>query len=120
MSNRHGAFAYAAPFPASPPMWYGPSIPYPYRPVEPDEPWVPSPAVTLWPCGLSDEDRAMLKRIEEKLDRVEKKMDALRTDGILAIMPGDEKRADETVAKRVAEQVEEIRRRVREALGEKT
>lgn len=59
----------------------------------PWNPYQPQPGVVWSP--LSPEDREMLRRIEEKLDALLKKT------------------APE------ADQVEEIRRRVREAIGEK-
>jgi hypothetical protein len=109
--NRHGVMAYAVPMPPDdgrfwvpfqPPSYYGPSLPIMYGPPypprgpipEPEPPFVPCPGPSMWPSGLSDDDRAMLKRIEEKLDRLLEK------------------------ERPEAAQVEEIRRRVRKALDE--
>jgi hypothetical protein len=108
MPNRSGTMAYALPFneldyrpcppsfygPSPMPTWYGPPPAWRKAPGETGEQFIQIPQ-TLASFGLSPEDRELLKRIDEKLDELLKK---------------------ESPA---AEQVAEIRRRVREALGEK-
>ena len=58
-----GTYVYAAPFPEVIPGWPGGGYPR--------QPFVPTPGIAtniLW--GLSEEDREMFKRIEEKLDKL--------------------------------------------------